>query len=109
MLESDFDSVSMRTTGSHGLFHAEGTQSNVYRQLEQLEDGKTRWVAVKIVSFLANESTKPHDVLKEAKLLLEEIQQPNVRFFGHRSRCDLIELTPRKLDHISLQIHSEPL
>ena len=90
---SDSDSASIQTNGSHGVFHADGTQSNVYRQLEQLGDGKTRWVAVKIVSFLANESTKPHDVLKEAKLLLEETQQSNVRFFRHRSPFDLIELT----------------
>jgi hypothetical protein len=83
--ESELDSyATMQLDGSCGVFHADGTHSIVYRQLEQSGEGKTRWVAVKTVSFLANQSTKPHDVLKEAKLLLEEIKHVNVSFSDHR-------------------------
>ena len=82
----------MQIDGSRGVFHADGTQSNVYRRFEPFEDGTTRWIAIKIVSFLANESTKPHDVIKEARLLTEEIQHSNVRFPSSRHRAPKLSL-----------------
>lgn len=72
----------MPLDGSCGVFHADGTQSAVYRRLVQSGEGKTQWIAVKTVSFLANQSTSPHDILKEANLLSEEINHPNVSFPG---------------------------
>ncbi|KAF8313182.1 kinase-like protein [Clavulina sp. PMI_390] len=50
------------------VFHSDGTQSRVYRQMVTNAHSNT-WIAIKIVSFVANESTKPHDVVKEARLL----------------------------------------
>lgn len=79
--DSDIDFGELEDDGptSRKVYHASGTQSSVYRQLEHSETSLTRWVAVKTVSFIANTTKKPHDVVKEAKLLIEQIRHPNVR------------------------------
>lgn len=106
--DSDLDSErSTETNPFRRVFHADGTQSNVYRQqLQAHPDGQTRWVAVKVVSFIANSSTKPHDVVKEAKLLVEELRHPNVSIHPaplHRNRSMLVLLTLLlKSGHLSL-------
>lgn len=60
------------------ILHGDGTQSRVYRQLVLMPDGQSRFIAIKTVSFIANSSTKPHDVVKEARLLLDKLDHPNV-------------------------------
>lgn len=84
MDSSDEESFLNEASTPGRVFHADGTQSVVYRQLDpRSSEIEPKWMAVKIVSFQANASIKPHDVLKEIKIL-EEIKHPNVRSFSSK-------------------------
>lgn len=78
-MDSSGEELQAASSSPARAFHADGTQSVVYRQqvFHHSTTEPSKWIAVKVVSFRANATIKPHDVIKEAKIL-EDLKHPNV-------------------------------
>jgi hypothetical protein len=61
----------------------EGPASNVYRTKRKNLDGSAYIAAVKTAPAVTKYSPEPHDIVKEARLLLAAKGHPNVRCCGH--------------------------
>jgi hypothetical protein len=78
LLEMELSDEEVFENTSARIFHADGVESTVYRELIYLDpEDEPAWIAVKVVSFRANEKIKPHDVLKEFRIL-RDVAHPNV-------------------------------